>query len=129
MGKICLIIIFSGLFHLVAYAEEADLSLQNLQPGELQQVQYDEDNAPPSIYALLAEMNRNSGRTNQLLEKIATDMDNDGCSRQLQVDTIGLVGNMNRNIQIMTNIMMRMGYNIEELSRTPKKMNDLPFMP
>ena len=67
-------------------------------------------------------MSRNSAQTNQLLEKIAADLANDGCSRQLQVDTIGLVANMNRNIQVMTNIMVRMGYNIEELSRAPKKM-------
>jgi hypothetical protein len=70
-------------------------------------------------------MNRNTSHTNQLLEKMSSS----GCSRQLQVDTIGLVSNMSRNIQIMTNIMVRMGYNIEELSRAPKKMNDLPFMP
>jgi hypothetical protein len=78
-----------------------------------------------SISSQLAEANENSERIAQLLEKIASD----GCSRQLQVDTIGLVANMNYNIQIMTNIMVRMGYNIEELSRAPKRMNDLPFMP
>jgi len=78
-----------------------------------------------SMNSQLAEANENSERIVQLLEKIASD----GCSRQLQVDTINLVANMNLNIQIMTNIMVRMGYNIEELSRAPKRMNDLPFMP
>ena len=118
------------LFHCSVYAENTDAPLQNEQSAEQGQMQYDEaENQPPSIYALLAEMSRNSAQTNQLLEKIAADLANDGCSRQLQVDTIGLVANMNRNIQVMTNIMVRMGYNIEELSRAPKKMNDLPFMP
>ena len=114
------------MFHGLAYAENADFSPQNVPPTEQRQMQYDEaESQPPSTYALLAEMSRNSSHTNQLLEKIAAD----GCSRQLQVDTIGLVANMNHNIQIMTNIMVRMGYNIEELSRVPRKMNDLPFMP
>jgi hypothetical protein len=126
MHKIILFIML-GLFQLVAYAGDADSS-RMIQSGD-PQVQYDEENSPPSIYTLLAEMNSNSSQTNHLLEKIAADMAKDGCSRQLQVDTIGLVANMNRNIQIMTNIMVRMGYNIEEMSRTPKKMNDMPFMP
>jgi hypothetical protein len=125
MKKVFLLMLL-WLFHGLAYAENADSLWQNDQAAEQRQMQYDEaENQPPSIYALLAEMSRNSAQTNQLLEKISSD----GCSRQLQIDTIRLVGNMNRNIQIMTNIMVRMGYNIEELSRAPKKMNDLPFMP
>lgn len=78
-----------------------------------------------SVDSLLAEMNRNNGNTVKLLDRIVSE----GCNRQLQVDTIKLVANMNRNIQIMTNIMVRMGYNIEEMSRAPKAMNDIPFMP
>ena len=125
MQKIFLLTLLC-LFHGFAYAENTDSSPLNVQSADHAQLQYDEaENEMPSIYTLLAEMNRNTSHTNQLLEKISSD----GCSRQLQVDTIGLVANMNRNIQIMTSIMVRMGYNIEELSRAPKKMNDLPFMP
>jgi hypothetical protein len=79
----------------------------------------------PSIDALLAEVNRNSDYTRQLMDKIVSE----GCSRQLQEDTIKLVANMTRNIQIMTDVMIRMGYNIEEMSRAPKAMNSFPFMP
>jgi hypothetical protein len=61
----------------------------------------------------------------QLLDKIVSE----GCSRQLQEDTIKLVANMTRNIQIMTDVILRMGYNIEEMSRAPKAMNSFPFMP
>lgn len=125
MQKVLLLTLLC-LFHGLVYAENADSLSGNEQSTEQKQMQYDEaEDRPPSIYALLAEMSRNSAQTNLLLEKISSD----GCSRQLQVDTIGLVANMNRNIQVMTNIMVRMGYNIEELSRAPKKMNDLPFMP
>ena len=83
------------------------------------------EEAPPSMDAMLAEVNRNSDHMTQLLDKIVSE----GCSRQLQEDTIRLVANMTRNIQIMTDILVRMGYNIEEMSRTPKAMNSFPFMP
>jgi hypothetical protein len=83
------------------------------------------DKEPPSIDTLLAEVNRNSDHITQLLDKIVSE----GCSRQLQEDTIKLVANMTRNIQIMTDVILRMGYNIEEMSRAPKAMNTFPFMP
>jgi hypothetical protein len=83
------------------------------------------DEEPPSIDTLLAEVNRNSDYMTQLLDKIVSE----GCSRQLQEDTIKLVANMTRNIQIMTDVILRMGYNIEEMSRAPKAMNSFPFMP
>lgn len=83
------------------------------------------DEAAPSFDRQLAEVNRNSEHITQLLNRIVAD----GCSRQLQEDTIKLVANMTRNIQIMTDILLRMGYNIEEMSRAPKAMNSFPFMP
>ena len=80
---------------------------------------------PVEIDDLLATINRNSDETMALLERISTE----GCSRQLQEDTIKLVANMTRNIQVMTEVIVRMGYNIEEMSRAPKAMNSFPFMP
>ncbi len=79
----------------------------------------------PAMNDLLAEMNRNTDNTMQLLDKISSE----GCSKQLQEDTIKLVANMTRNIQIMTDVIVRMGYNIEQMSRAPKAMNSFPFMP
>jgi len=80
---------------------------------------------PVPIGTLLEEINRNSEYMTQLLDKIVSE----SCSRQLQEDTIKLVANMTHNIQVMTNVIVRMGYNIEEMSRTPKAMNSFPFMP
>jgi len=80
---------------------------------------------PADISDLLAAINSNSADTHALLERISSE----SCSKQLQEDTIKLVANMTQNIQIMTNVIVRMGYNIEEMSRMPKTMNDFPFMP
>ena len=112
-----------SLFMLVCQTGHAD-QLRKNEPDKSGALQRPAENEP-SVNTLLAEMNRNDAHMIQLLDKIVSE----GCSRQLQVDTIKLVANMNRNIQTMTSIMVRMGYNIEELSRAPKKMNDLPFMP
>lgn len=81
--------------------------------------------APGDMDELLAAINSNSEETRVLLERISDE----GCSRKLQEDTIKLVANMTRNIQVMTEVIVRMGYNIEEMSRTPKAMNSFPFMP
>jgi len=83
------------------------------------------DEEPRSVDSLLADMNRNTASTLQLLDKIVSE----GCSRQLQVDTIKLVANMNRNIQILSNIRVRMGYNIEEMGLVSRATNVIPFMP
>jgi hypothetical protein len=77
-----------------------------------------------TVNDLLAEMNRNNGNTIKLLDRIVSE----GCNRLLQVDTIKLVANMSRNIQISNSIMVRMSYNIHKMRRAPKAMNDIPFM-
>jgi hypothetical protein len=125
MHKIYLILFLSSLPAIctASNAESPRYDFPSTEQSMVKQQQTGEE--LHSVTSLLAEMNKNNARTTQLLDKIVSE----GCSRQLQVDTIKLVANMNRNIQIMTNIMVRMGYNIEELSRAPKKMNDLPFMP
>lgn len=125
MHKIIMLLLMF-IYPVICSAGETDTSqpyYYHAEQGADKQAQIDKD--APALNELLAEMNRNTEHTIRLLDKVVSD----GCNRQLQQDTIKLVGNMNRNIQIMTNIMVRMGYNIEELSRTPRKMNDLPFMP
>lgn len=118
--------LFLSLSPVIGSAGDSDLLPQEDSSNKQSLAQNEQtDNEPPSINILLAEMNSNFDHTLQLLDKIASD----GCSRQLQEDTIKLVANMTHNIQIMTDIMVRMGYNIEQMSRAPKAMNSFPFMP
>jgi hypothetical protein len=125
MHRIFLLLLLS-LLPVTASAGDSDLSPKAAPSGTKRLVRNEQAAADtPSINSLLAEMSENSDHTLQLLDKIASD----GCSRQLQEDTIKLVSNMTRNIQIMTDIMVRMGYNIEQMSRAPKAMNSFPFMP
>ncbi len=121
MHKIIMLLLMF-IYPVICSAGDTDYDYYTEQ-GADKRVQADKET--PALNELLAEMNRNTEHTIRLLDKVVSD----GCNRQLQQDTIKLVANMNRNIQIMTNIMVRMGYNIEELSRAPKKMNDIPFMP
>lgn len=121
-----IILLFLLVSPITVYAGDSDLSPQE-DPSETRSPPQNGqmDNDPPSINILLADMNRNSEHTLQLLDRMTSE----GCNRQLQEDTIKLVANMTRNIQIMTDIMVRMGYNIEQMSRAPKAMNSFPFMP
>lgn len=121
-----IILLFLLVSPVTGYAGDSDLSPQEDPSDTRSPAQNGQmDNEPPSINILLADMNRNSEHTLQLLDRMTSE----GCNRQLQEDTIKLVANMTRNIQIMTDIMVRMGYNIEQMSRTPKAMNSFPFMP
>jgi len=120
------LILLLSLYTLSGSAGNADSSVHEKATAGQQQMQLGQaDAGQPSLNSLMAEMNRNSERTLQLLDRIVSD----GCSRQLQENTINLVANMTHNIQVMTEIMVRMGYNIEQMSRVPKAMNDFPFMP
>jgi hypothetical protein len=129
MNKItCLLLMSLSLMPSPGSAENTGEPVATLAHGERAQALQSLENPveqPPSIGSLLAQMNKNSEHVSQLLGVIASE----GCNLQLQKDTIQLVANMTRNIQIMTDVIIRMGYNIEEMSRAPKAMNSFPFMP
>lgn len=96
MRRIFLLLLFLSLSPVIGSAGDSDLLPQEDPPSKQSQAQNElTDNDTSSINILLAEMNRNSDRTLQLLGRIASD----GCSRQLQDDTIKLVANMTHNIQ------------------------------